>query len=79
MFSFMAPYTIGRTPCTGDQQGGRLHNTGTQTVMLRMGFETRILIFERAKTVQALDSEATLSDGEYIIRINGQRNRIIRH
>jgi hypothetical protein len=50
----------------GPSQGRCLHaeryqqNKGTQTSMFRVGFETTIPVFERAKTVHALDRAATV-------------------
>jgi hypothetical protein len=68
-FSFLILYTVGRTPWTGDQPVERplpIHRTtqtqnkSTQTSMPRVGFESMIPVFERAKTVYALDRAATL-------------------
>jgi hypothetical protein len=68
-FSFLILYTVGRTPWTGDQPVTRplpthrttqTHNKGTQTSMPGMGFETMTPVFERAKTVHALDRAATV-------------------
>jgi hypothetical protein len=63
-FSFLILYTVGRTPWTGDQPVARplpahrttqTQNKRTQTPMPRVGFEPTIPVFERAKTVHALD------------------------
>jgi hypothetical protein len=64
-------YTVGRTPWTGDQPVARqqpthrttqTQNKRTQTSMPRVGFELTIPVFERAKTVHALDCLATVTD-----------------
>jgi hypothetical protein len=47
-------YTVGRTPWTGDQ------NKHTQISMSQVGFEPTIPVFERAKTVHALDLVAAV-------------------
>jgi hypothetical protein len=62
-------YTDGRTPWTSDQPVARplpAHRTTqsqkkshTQTSMPRVGFEPMIPVFERVKTVHALDGAAT--------------------
>jgi hypothetical protein len=66
-FSFLILRTVGRTPWTGDQPVARplptrrtteTQNRRTQTSMPRVGFEPTIPVFERAKTVHALDSAA---------------------
>jgi hypothetical protein len=63
-FNFLILYTVGRTPWTGDQPVTRplathrttqTWNKSTQTSMPRVGFEPPIPVFERAKTVHALD------------------------
>jgi hypothetical protein len=60
-------YAVGRTPWTGDQPVARplpthramqTQNKCTQTSMPRVGFEPKIPVFERAKTVHTLDREA---------------------
>jgi hypothetical protein len=67
-FSFLILYIIGRTPWTGAQPVARplpthrttqTHNKSTQTSMPRVGFEPTIPVFERTKTVHALDRVAT--------------------
>jgi hypothetical protein len=66
---FLIIYTVGRTSWTGDQPVARplpthrtsqTQNKRTLTSMLRVGFEPTIPVFERAKTVHALDHAATL-------------------
>jgi hypothetical protein len=67
--SFLVLYTVSRTPWTGDQPVARrllIHRT-TQTKNKRIhtsipsvGFEPTIPVFERAKTVHALDCSATV-------------------
>jgi hypothetical protein len=67
-FSFLIIYTVGRTPRPGDQPFARpppthrtqTQNNRTQTFMPRVGFEPTIPVFERAKTVHALDRAATV-------------------
>jgi hypothetical protein len=68
-FSFLILYTVGRTPWTGDQPvarplpahtGQHKQNKRTQTSMLIVRFEPTIPVFERAKTVHALDRAATV-------------------
>jgi hypothetical protein len=61
-FNFLILYTVGRTPCTGDQLIARpllthdnKQNKRTQTSMPRVGFEPTIPVFERTKTFHALD------------------------
>jgi hypothetical protein len=69
LFQFLNLYTVGRTPWTGDQSVARplpiyrttqTRNKRTQTSMPWMGFEPTIPVFERAKTVHALDRVATV-------------------
>jgi hypothetical protein len=66
-FRFLILHTVVRTPWTGDQPVGRhlpTHRTTQtqskriQTSMPRVGFEHMIPVFERAKTVHALDRAA---------------------
>jgi hypothetical protein len=68
-FSFFNPYTVSRTPWTADKPVARplpthrttqTQNKCTQTSMARVGFEPTIAVFERAKTVHALDFAATV-------------------
>jgi hypothetical protein len=68
-FSSLILYTAGRTPCTVDQSVARprptprttqTQNKRTQTLMPWVGFEPTIPVFERAKTVHALDRAATV-------------------
>jgi hypothetical protein len=69
LVSFLIFYTVSRTPWTGDQPVTRplpIHRTTQtqnkriQTSMPRVGFETTLPVFERTKTVHALDFEATV-------------------
>jgi hypothetical protein len=69
LFQFLNLYTVGRTPCTGAQPVARplpIHRTTqtqnkrTQTFMPKVDFEPTIPVFERAKTVHALDRAATV-------------------
>jgi hypothetical protein len=69
LFSLLILYTVGRTPWTGDQPVSRplpthrttqKHNKRSQTSMPRVGLEPTIPVFERAKTVHALDRGATV-------------------
>jgi hypothetical protein len=69
-FSFLISYILGRFPWTGDQPVARplpVHRTAqtqnkrTQTSMRQVGFEPMIPVFERAKTVLALDRAATVT------------------
>jgi hypothetical protein len=68
-FSFLILYTVGRTPWTVDQPITRplpthrtthKKNKRTETSMPRVGFEPMILVFEREKTIHALDRMATV-------------------
>jgi hypothetical protein len=68
-FNFLIFYTVGRTPSTGDQPVARplsahrtaqTQNKRTRTSMPRVEFEPTIPMFERAKTVHALDCAATV-------------------
>jgi hypothetical protein len=68
-FSFLILYTVGRTPWTGDQPVSRplpthrttqTQNKRTQTSMHCVGFEPTILVFEREKTVHALECAVTV-------------------
>jgi hypothetical protein len=67
-FSFLVFYTVGRTLWTGDHTVARplpahrtaeTQNKNTQTSMPHAGFEPTIPVFQRAKTVHALDRAAT--------------------
>jgi hypothetical protein len=69
LFQSLTLFTIGRTPWTGDQPIARPlpthrttqpQNKRTQTSMPQVGFEPMIPVFERAKTVHALDRAATM-------------------
>jgi hypothetical protein len=68
LFQFINLYTVGGTPWTGDQPVARplpthrtskTENKRTETSMPRVGFEPTTPMFERAKTVHALDRAAT--------------------
>jgi hypothetical protein len=68
-FSFLILYTVGRTPWMAKQLVARplpTHRTtqtqdkSIQTSMPRVRFEPMILVFERAKTVHAIDHAATV-------------------
>jgi hypothetical protein len=68
-FIFLTLYTVRRTPWTGDQHFARpvpahrttqTQNKRTQTSMSRVGFESTIPVFERAKTVHSLDRAANV-------------------
>jgi hypothetical protein len=65
--SFLMLYTVVRTPWTGDQPVARplpthrttqTQNRRTQTSMPQTGFEPTIPVFERSKSVHALDRAA---------------------
>jgi hypothetical protein len=68
LFQFLHLYTVGMTPWTGDQSVTRplpthrteTQNNCTQTSIPWVGFEPTIPVFERAKTVRALDRAATV-------------------
>jgi hypothetical protein len=69
LLQFLSAYTVGRTPWTGDQPVARplpthrttqTQNKCTHTSMSRVGFEPRFPVFERLKTVHALDRAATV-------------------
>jgi hypothetical protein len=62
-FRLLDPYTVGRTPWTGDQPVARplsTQNKPTQTSIPQVEFEPTIPAFERTKTVHALDCAAIL-------------------
>jgi hypothetical protein len=67
IYSFLILYTVGRNPWTGGQTVARpipthrttqTENKRTQISMPRLRFESTIPVFERAKTVHALDRAA---------------------
>jgi hypothetical protein len=69
LFQFLNLYAVGRTPWTGNQAVARplsahrttqIENKRTQTSMSRVRFEPTIPVFERVKTVHALDRAATV-------------------
>jgi hypothetical protein len=64
IFSFLIFYVVGRIPWTGVQQVTRppsahrtvqTQNKNSQTSMPEVGFERTIPVFQRTKTVYALD------------------------
>jgi hypothetical protein len=68
-FSFLILYTVGSSTWTGEQPVARplpthrttqTQNKRTQTSTPRVGFEATTPVFERAKTVHALDRAATV-------------------
>jgi hypothetical protein len=64
-FSFLIPYIVGRTSWTGYEPVARplpTHRT-THTSMPRVGFDLTISVFERAKTVHALECATAVIDG----------------
>jgi hypothetical protein len=69
LFQFLNLYTVSRTPWTGSQPVAKplpIHRTQTQnklkqTSMPRVEFKPTTPVFERAKTVYALDRAATVS------------------
>jgi hypothetical protein len=69
LFQFLDLHTVSRTPWTGDQPVARplpthrttqTQNKRPQTSMPRLGFEPTTPVFERAKTVHALDRATTV-------------------
>jgi hypothetical protein len=64
LFSFLILYIDSRTPWTVDQPiahtGQHKENKRTQTSIPQVGFEPKIPVFERRKTVHALDRTATV-------------------
>jgi hypothetical protein len=61
---FLNPKTVGRIPWTGDQPVARplhtqTHNKRKQTFMPWLGFEAKIQVFKREKTIHVLDRAAT--------------------
>jgi hypothetical protein len=70
-FSFLILYTVGRTPWTSDypvarplstQRTTQTQNKRTHIAMPQVGFEPTIPAFERARTVDASESAATVID-----------------
>jgi hypothetical protein len=70
LFQFLDFYTVGWTQWTGNQpvarslpthRTARTQNKCTQTPMPLVGFKPTIPVFERAKTVHALDRTATVT------------------
>jgi hypothetical protein len=73
-FRFLIFYTVGRTSWTGNQPVARplparriaqTQNKGTQTSMHRVEIEPTIPVFERVKTVHALDCAPRWSAAHY--------------
>jgi hypothetical protein len=72
LFQFLNVYTVGRTLWAVDQPVAKLlpthrttqtQNKRRQTSIPSVGFEPTIPVFERAKTVHALDRPATVTGG----------------
>jgi hypothetical protein len=70
LLQFLTLYTVGRTPWTGDQpvewplpthRTIQTHNKRTQTSMSQVEFEHTTPVFERPKTVHALDRAANVT------------------
>jgi hypothetical protein len=79
LFSFSILFTVGKTPWTGDQPVSRqlpiysttqTQNKRTQTSMLQVGFESTVPVFERAKTVHALDRARGHCDRRIVLLIS---------
>jgi hypothetical protein len=77
LFQFLNLYTVGRTPWTEDQPVTRplathrttqTQNKRTQISMSWVGIEPTIPVFERAKTVQALDARPLWSAPQWIMQ-----------
>jgi hypothetical protein len=61
LFQFVYLITVGRTPWTGDQHK---HRINARRHPCLVGFEPRIPVFEREKTVHALDcADTVIGDG----------------
>jgi hypothetical protein len=69
LFSFLIIYIVGRTPWKVDQpvawqlptnRTTQTQNKRTQASTLQVGFELTIPVFERAKTIHALDRATTV-------------------
>jgi hypothetical protein len=63
-----------RKAATYTQNNTQTQNKRTQTYTPRVGFEPKILVFERAKAFHALDSAATVIG----IKWTGSRNVLVR-
>jgi hypothetical protein len=82
LFSFLIFYTVGKTPWTRDQPITRPipAHTGQHkhSIKSQAGFEPTIPVFERAKTVHALDRAATVISKQHVpppqLYINGPNN-----
>jgi hypothetical protein len=80
LFSFLILYTVSRTPWTEDQLVARplpthrttqTQNKRRQISTPRVGFEPMVPVFEREKTVHALDRESTMIGA---IRVGHSKN-----
>jgi hypothetical protein len=76
LFQFFNLCTVGRAPWTRDQPVARplptlrttnIQNKRTHTSIPRVGLEPAIPLFERAKTVHALDCEATVIGNYFLL------------
>jgi hypothetical protein len=82
-FSLLIFYTVGRSPSTGDQPVTRqlpahgtaqIQNKRTQTSIPQVGFEPKIPVFQRPKTVHAFDRAATVIGGLHNTRTTSYNN-----
>jgi hypothetical protein len=80
LFQFFVFYTVVRIPGLADQPVARrltahrmvqTQNKRTQTFMSQVGFESNIPVFERAKTVHALNSAATVGGNNKSLFLGG--------
>jgi hypothetical protein len=85
-FSVLILYTVGRTPWTGicQSQGryrtAQTQNKRTQASMTQVWFEPTIPVFERAKTVHALDrGHCDRPQYKYRKKINSISLRLVLH
>jgi hypothetical protein len=83
-FTFLTPYTVSRTPWTGDQPVARplptprtaqTQNKRTQTSTPRVGLEATTPMFELTNTVHALD-RAAIVIGESFLYVDEMCGRI---
>jgi hypothetical protein len=78
LIQFLNPYRVDRAPWTGNQPVARPlpthRRTQTQIPMPRVGFEPTIPVFERAKTVHALDRAATVRGSGSVIPLEMKSN-----
>jgi hypothetical protein len=69
--------TFGRTPWTGDQPDARPLPTQDNTTHIPGArFEPAIPVFERSKTVRALDAAATGTDKKYNIEYKNEKQNL---